>query len=264
MKRLQKHRGILLFSLIVVFAASGMGVGGTSFASEDLKQEPQVTEEHLAYAVGYPDGTIRPLEVMTREEAAVIFYRLMSEEQREAFIYTGQPFFDVGETRWSSREITALYHANILKGNPGGAFLPSKPISRAEFAAVAARFSRLEGKMAGINEAESKFPDTKGHWAEAAIDASTEEGWIRGYGDGNFRPDRTILRCEAMMLLNDALDRRVNAPGLLADAKQWPDNPAEKWYFEIVMEASNSHCCERADRPKSTEKWTKIEESPTW
>lgn len=259
MKRLQKHRGILLFSLIVVFAAAGMGVDRTSFASEGLKQEPQVTEEHLAYAAGYPDGTIRPLETITREETAVIFYRLMSEEQREALIYTDQPFSDIDETRWSSREITALYHANILKGNPGGVFLPSKPITRAEFAAVAARSGRLEGVTAG-----SKFPDAKGHWAEAEIDASTEAGWIRGFGDGTFRPDNTILRCEAMMLINDALDRRVNASGMLADARQWPDNPEEKWYFEIVMEASNSHCCERADRPKSTEKWTKIETTPAW
>jgi hypothetical protein len=118
--------------------------------------------------------------------------------------------------------------------------------------------------VAGIDEAESIFPDAKGHWAEADINASTEAGWIRGFGDGTFRPDNTILRCEAMMLINDVLDRRVNTSGLLADAKQWPDNSEEKWYFEIVMEASNSHCCERADSAKSTEKWTKMEENPAW
>ena len=58
-----------------------------------------------------------------------------------------------------------------------------------------------------------------------------------------------------MMLINDALDRRVNGAGITPEAIRWPDNPVDKWYYEIVQEASNSHKYERVNKEKSTEQW---------
>lgn len=277
MKETPKCRGLFVIGFIVVTVAlGGAPVSRTSFAAEDCFAAEDafgktnnngstnglpLGSDHFAYVIGYPDGTIKPLGAITREETAVIFYRLMPEERRNTYAGAYPPFTDVGSGRWSNEEIAALYQAGIIQGNPDGSYQPEKPVTRAEFSAIAARFARLEE----AEEAkENKFPDIENHWAEKYINLSAEKGWIKGYGDGTFRPDNLIIRCEAMMLINEVLDRRVNTAGLLEDAKQWPDNAEEKWYYEIVMEATNTHDYDRADRPKSTEKWTKIEENPVW
>ena len=233
--------------------------------------------EHFAYITGYPDGEVKPLGEISREEAAEIFYRLMMAKTggtssadtakiRNHYIAAAPPFTDVAAGRWSNDAITALYDAGTVQGYSDGSFQPSKPITRAEFAAIAARFDNLAGTEENkIPDQENKYPDIEDHWAVKYVNSAAEKGWVRAYGDLTFRPENTIRRCEAMMWVNDALNRRVNLAGLDKDAKQWPDNTKDKWYYEIVLEAGNTHDYERiADRPKSTERWTGIEGSPVW
>jgi len=252
-----KRRELLAFVLIAaVMTAGGIPSIGTGYAAEDGAALNKT--DHFAYIIGYPDGEVKPLGMVTREEAAVIFYRLMTEEKRINYYSTIQPFPDVDDKRWSGDEIATLYNAGIIRGYPDGSFMPAKPITRAEYAAIAAGFDTLEESTG------SRFPDVENHWAKKYIDPSAEKGWIRGYGDGTFRPDHFIIRCEAMMLVNEALDRRVNLAGLHEAAKQWPDNTEDKWYYEIVMEATNTHDYERADRLRSTEKWIRIRDNPVW
>lgn len=215
-------------------------------------------DDHIAYMVGYPDGEIKPLGNITREEVAVIFYRLMTEESRNAYRSTSHPFTDVEHTRWSNEAIATLYHAKIIGGNPDGSFEPSNPITRAEFASIASKFDQLV--YPGIN----RFSDIEKHWAKTYINSSAEKGWINGYADGTFRPDNIIVRCEAAKLINEVLDRRVNIEGLHEDTKHWPDNTQDKWYYEIMLEASNTHDYERADKPKSMERWIRIKPNPVW
>lgn len=261
-------RGPLAIALITVMAvAVWLPVSWTSFAESAPAMEKP---DHYAYIIGYPNQEVKPLGKITREETAVIFYRLMPEESRKAYASAGQPFYDVDSNRWSGNEIAALYNAKILQGYGDGSFRPAEPITRAEFAAMAAKFEAFNSvSKLGNTNAPGKtnmfevwegngFSDTKSHWARHLIDYAVEKGWSRVFGDGTFRPENNIIRCEAMMLVNDALDRRVNDAGLLKDAKQWPDCTADQWYYEIVLEATNSHDYERADRPKSTEKWTVI------
>jgi hypothetical protein len=257
------YRGRLLAVLIAAMvAAAGNPVNGISSAEEAGKEsgvlEIRTGAEHAAYVIGYPDGTIGPLKPVTREETAVIFYRLMQNREMELPTDRNQPFTDVDGKRWSFKEIAALYQAKILLGNPDGSFQPDRPVTRAEFAAISARFDKL------FTTEENMFPDIKDHWAEQYIISSTEKGWIKGYGDGTFRPEDNIIRCEVMMRINEALDRRVNHEGLLPDAKQWPDNTPDKWYYEIILEAATTHDYERADKPRSTEKWTKVKGNPVW
>ncbi|HML36929.1 MAG TPA: S-layer homology domain-containing protein [Bacillota bacterium] len=266
-------KGLLAVALIAVMAAAWLPVSRTSFAQTMPTQEKP---EHYAYINGYPDDEIKPLNKISREETAVIFYRLMGEGSRKEYASIGAPFSDVDGARWSGDEISALYNAGIIQGYDDGSFRPEEPITRAEFAVMAARFERFQnaeapGSTDGLVDVD-KFeaaegtgsPDTKNHWARQWIGAAVEKGWIRVFGDGTFRPENNIIRCEAMMLVNDALDRRVNGAGLLKGAKQWPDCAEDQWYYEIVLEATNSHDYERADRPKSTEKWTALRPSPTW
>lgn len=263
MKRRPKSRGFLAIALIVaLIAAVDIPIIGTSFAAVDTNvttPPPALNKtDHFAYVIGYPNNEVKPLGKITREEAAVIFYRIMTEENRKAFAATYQPFTDVDRGRWSNDEIATLCNAKIMQGNLDGSFTPDKPITRAEFAAVAARFDKLEEPK------ENKFPDIENHWAKDYINSSAEKGWIKGYGDGTFRPDHIIIRCEAMMLINEMLDRRVNIEGLHKDTKQWRDNTEDKWYYEIVLEATNTHEYERSNKPKSIEKWTQIKDNPVW
>lgn len=221
------HEGTPSVENIITFAYKAVGLNPPALNKPD----------HFAYVAGYPDGEVKPLGTITREEVAAIFYRLMTEESRRQYYSASAPFADVAAGRWSNDAIATLYNAKILRGNTDGSFEPSKPITRAEFAAITSRFDELEG---------------------------VGKSWIGTYGDGTFRPDNTIIRCEAMKMINEALDRRVDAEGLIQGTKQWPDNTSDKWYFEIVLEATNTHDYQREDRPKSTEKWTKIKDSPVW
>lgn len=264
MKGIPKSKGLLVIALIVaMITVGGIPITKTSFAASDPSSEttsPQMLSktDHFAYVVGYPDGEVKPLGAITREEAAVIFYRLMTEESRNSYASTTHPFSDVNGNRWSNKEIATLYNAKIIQGNSNGSFMPGTPITRAEFAAIAAKFDKLEDTK------ENKFPDIENHWAKDYINSSTEKGWINGYGDGTFRPDHIIIRCEAMKLINEVLDRRINIAGIHKDTKQWPDNIEDKWYYEIVLEATNTHDYERENKPKSMEKWTKIMDNPVW
>lgn len=249
--------------LIAAMAAvAGIPASGTCLEGDtgDVSGAAQIRTcaDHTAYVIGYPDGTIQPLKPVTREETAVIFYRLMQDHERELRTDGSQPFADVDDKRWSGKEIAALYQAKILRGNPDGSFQPDRPITRAEFAAIAARSQSF------LSSEDHNFSDVENHWARQYIYSSVEKGWMKGYADGTFRPDETIIRCEAMMRINEALDRRVNAAGLLPVVKQWPDLTPDKWYYEIVLEAATTHEYERADRPRSTEKWTKVKENPGW
>ncbi|HYE67388.1 MAG TPA: S-layer homology domain-containing protein, partial [Anaerovoracaceae bacterium] len=237
---------------------SGGGGGGSSKKAVTTTPAALNKVDHFAYVVGYPDGEVKPLGTITKEEVAVIFYRLMTEESRKAYSSTVQPFTDVSSDRWSSNEIATLYNAKIIQGSLDGKFMPAKPITRAEFAAIAAKFDKLEKTQ------ENKFSDISNHWAKDFINSSAEKGWISGYEDGTFRPDNSIIRCEAMKLINEVLDRRVDVAGLHKESRQWPDNTQDKWYYEIVLEATNTHDYERADKPKSIEKWTKIKNDPVW
>ncbi len=236
----------------------GGGGGGSSVPVTTITPPALNKTDHYAYVVGYPDGEVKPLGTITREEVAVIFYRLMTGDSRKQYYSSTQPFTDVAAGRWSNDEIATLYNAKIVQGNNDGTFEPSKPITRAEFAAIASKFDKLE------EVTENKFPDIENHWAKKYINSSALKGWISGYGDGTFRPDNVIIRCEAMKMINEELDRRVNTEGLCSGTQQWPDNTQDKWYYEIVLEATNTHDYQREDRPKSMEKWTKIKDNPVW
>ncbi|WP_339318730.1 MucBP domain-containing protein [Paenibacillus sp. FSL R10-2734] len=192
-------------------------------------------EQHINYIKGYPDGMIKPENFISREEIAAIFYRLLDDESRSSYMKLVSSFKDVGQTRWSSRHIATLANAGVITGYQDGTFDPGQKITRAEFAAIASRFDKLDEKK------NDMFSDIKGHWAEKYILSSANKGWIKGYQDGTFKPNQYITRAEAMAFINSVLDRKVKAEGIDEDAKQWPDNSVSKWYYADVMEATTNH-----------------------
>lgn len=209
-------------------------------------------EDHFAYVSGYTDGTVRPTNNITREEVAAIFYRLLTDVSRTVYETGVNNFSDVDSSRWSNNAISTLANAGIISGYKEGTFKPGQTITRAEFAAIASRFDTVSENVT------NPFTDTEGHWAEQLISNAADKGWVGGYPDSTFRPSNAITRAEAMTLINKVLNREVDKDGLLADAKQWPDNQEGKWYYYQVLEATNSHDYERRSADSYVENWTAI------
>ncbi|MBQ7660512.1 MAG: S-layer homology domain-containing protein [Clostridia bacterium] len=212
------------------------------------------TEDHFAYVIGYPDHTVRPLNNITREEVAMIFYRLLRDEVRESLETTDNPFPDCDKNSWSSVAISTMAKGGYIAGDTEGNFRPQSPITRAEFATIVTRFATLTAK------GDAKFSDIAGHWSEDYVLRATAAGWIAGYEDGTFKPDRYITRAEAMTLINRVLNRAVNAEGLHKDAVYWKDMNGTEWYYFAVEEATNTHAHVRqADGINET--WTALTEN---
>ena len=223
--------------------------------------EPPLAElekfDHFAYVIGYPEGDVRPLNNITREEVAMIFYRLLTDESRNQLLSDVNPFTDMDAHHlWSNRAVSTLYNAGIISGYPDGTFRPSDPITRAEFATIAAKFDDLDLGSA------SAFTDIFGHWAADYITSSENKGWIKGYPDMTFKPEQDITRAEAMTLINNVLERGVPAENIHPDAIFWPDNPSTEWYYEAVMEATNSHDYIYED--DGNELWTGMKPNKVW
>lgn len=216
------------------------------------------TTDHFAYVVGYPDGNVRPNQNITREEIGVIFFRLMKDDYRSTILRKSNSFTDVDASRWSNTGISTMANGKYIVGYEDGSFGPGRNITRAEFAAIAARFDDETP-----DSATHTFTDISGHWAEDYIARAVQRGWIAGYEDGTFRPDQNITRAEAMTIINRMLNRFVNAQGIHADAVLWPDNPKDAWFYYAVEEATNSHDYTRQSDGVN-ETWTKINPNRDW
>ncbi|MBQ9991823.1 MAG: S-layer homology domain-containing protein [Firmicutes bacterium] len=216
------------------------------------------SNKHYAYIIGYADGIVRPEDNITRAEVATIFFRLLSEEERARYMTDENQFTDVQEGMWFNRAVSTISAMGIINGYPDHTFRPGAYITRAEFAALAARFD-VNGKTTG-----DFFFDIEGHWAEDEIKTTTNNGWILGYEDKSFRPDRHITRAEAMALVNRLLQRVPETKSdLLEDMSVWNDNmDSEKWYYLAVQEATNSH--EYVRKSNGHETWTEMLKNPDW
>lgn len=214
--------------------------------------------DHFAYVIGYPDGTVHPNGQITRAEVATIFFRLLRDEVRDGAFTTSNSYSDVTYGKWYNNPISTMSALGIITGYPDGTFKPNKPITRAEFAAIAARFDETQsGKSA-------TFSDVIGHWAAKEIGIAYYNDWIKGYPDGTFKPDRNITRAEAMTLINRVLERKPESPAdLLTNMNKWTDNmDTSKWYYLDVQEATNSHGYTR--KTFNYELWRQMLPDPDW
>ena len=215
-------------------------------------------DDHYAYIVGYPDSTVRPQNGITRAEVATIFFRLLTDETRNANSTKSNSYSDVAAGAWYNHAVSTLSAMGIVKGDSHGKFNPNAPITRAEFAAIAARFDDK------ANTTAVDFSDIASHWAKNEISAAANNGWINGYTDGTFRPNNKITRAEAMTLVNRVLKRLPEtAEDLHNDMIKWSDNSdTSAWYYLAVQEATNSHYYDL--RENKHEKWSKLRETRDW
>ena len=242
---------------------SSGGGGGSSRPTVDIPDDVPTGlngDDHFAYIVGYPNGNVEPNGNITRAEVATIFFRLLTEEVRTANSTQSNSLSDVTRGQWFNHAVSTLSSMGIVKGHNDGTFAPNAPITRAEFAAIAARFDDKN------TDTSSKFTDIASHWAKNEIGIAANKGWINGYPDGTFRPNQYITRAEAMTLVNRVLNRLPeNSSDLLDSMIKWPDNSdASAWYYLAVQEATNSHAYSDKSKDDKYEKWTTIRDARDW
>ena len=214
--------------------------------------------DHYAYIKGYPNGSFKPTDTITRAEAATIFYRLLTDSTRKAYATTYNSFKDVPATAWYNTAVSTMAKLGIVNGGADGYFRPNDPITRAE---IAAMIARCDG--AYYTGTSTVFSDTYGHWAASYIARAYELGWINGYGT-TYAPDRYISRAETVAVLNRVLNR---APQYTSDLTRnyttFSDVATSAWYYLDVEEAANSHTYTRKSNA-DYETWTKLIADPSW
>ena len=213
------------------------------------------TSDHFAYVQGYPDGTVKPTGNITRAETAAILFRLMDDASRKTYYSTKSGFRDVASGSWYNTYVATLNNAGVITDSSNGYFRPNEAITRAELAAMLAKFSETTGAANYFNDVSAKY------WAANAIAICAKLGWITGYPDGSFRPDRNVTRAELMAMINRATGRAPkSADAFLPGMKTWSDNTGDKWYYLDVQEATNSH----SYTVKGSETWTALTSDPNW
>lgn len=220
------------------------------------KNTPKLnTADHFAYVQGYPDGTVKPAGNITRAETAAILFRLMDEGSRKTYYSTTSGFRDVASGSWYNTYVATLNNAGVITDSSNGYFRPNEAITRAELAAMLAKFSETTGAANYFNDVSARY------WAANAIAICAKLGWINGYPDGTFRPDKNVTRAELMAMINRATGRAPkSADAFLPGMKTWIDNTADKWYYLDVQEATNSH----SYTVKGSETWTALTSDPNW
>lgn len=220
------------------------------------KNTPKLnTADHFAYVQGYPDGTVKPAGNITRAETAAILFRLMDDASRKTYYSTKSGFRDVASGSWYNTYVATLNNAGVITDSSNGYFRPNEAITRAELAAMLAKFSETTGAANYFNDVSAKY------WAANAIAICAKLGWITGYPDGTFRPDRNVTRAELMAMINRATGRAPkSADAFLPGMKTWIDNTSDKWYYLDVQEATNSH----SYTVKGSETWTALTSAPNW
>ena len=225
-------------------------------------QRPQLnTADHYAYVMGYPDGTVRPEDSITRAEVATIFFRLLTDESRAKYWTSENSFSDVKAGEWYNNAISTLANAGIVNGYADGTFRPDAPITRGEMAKIVAQFATLD-------TTSDIFSDISGHWSEAYINLAAGNGWINGYPDGSFKPEQSITRAETMTMINRVLNRVPADASRLLPVEQmvtFPDCAPDAWYYVNVQEATNSHTYERKKTEKNgDENWIGRRDNKDW
>jgi arabinogalactan endo-1,4-beta-galactosidase len=200
------------------------GGGGTASAAQP--------NEHHGYFRGYPDGTFRPDQAVTRAEVAAVLARIHEGAAGTGSAVSAAPgYTDRKAFGWAESAILDASASGLLSGYADGSFRPNRPMTRAELAEIVVRYRQLSGT------ATASFADTSGHWAEPSIALAEQAGILKGYADGRLRPDQPVTRAELAALVNRMLQRGP----LYGSPQTWSDVPASYWAYADIAEATVEH-----------------------
>ena len=203
------------------------------------------TNDHYSYLIGYSDGTVRPNGKITRAEVAMIFFRLLDDDTRAKYWSSENNFSDVSADKWYNNAVSTLSRMGVIGGYADGTFRPDAPISRAEFAKIAVSFTQNNGSAVYNYFTDVKTTD----WFAPYVTAAKDAGLIEGYSDGSFKPESKITRAEACAIVNRTLGRKPSKAHMkISDRIDWPDVQTTDWFYEAIMEATNSHTYQMGKR----------------
>lgn len=196
-----------------------------------------IKDLHHAYLIGYPDNTFHPEDNMTRAEVTAMFARLLAKKPGNENLPTKLTDIQAGD--WYYRAVAYMEDKGLVVGYPDGSFQPNRPISRAEFAALASRFEQL-------TEADSvEFTDlSRDHWAYPVIASAARKGWVSGYPDNSFQPEKAITRAEVTAVTNRMLNRHADVAFIdrrKDDLLLLSDVHPGYWAYGDIHEAVNGH-----------------------
>ena len=153
------------------------------------------------YVSGYPDGTFKPMQSVTRAEFASMIAKAMGYDSDPD---AGSAYPDVADDHWAKAAINFCAQNDIINGYDDGTFQPNKAITRQEAAAILNKAFELSVKY-GVST--DLFPDNSSiaAWASDHVYAAKASGLMKGYEeDGTFRPNNQITRAEAASILMNA------------------------------------------------------------
>ena len=246
----------LTIEVVYVKKSTGGGSGTIDSPNKPTTKAPALTlntDDHFAFINGYPDGSVQPEGNVTRAETAAILYRIMGDACQSYYKTNSSSYSDVARGDWYNTYVATLENAGVIVDTrTNGKFRPNDAITRAELASMIAQFAGLESASAAkFNDVGSRY------WAAEEIAIAAKMGWINGYPDGSFRPDRNVTRAELMAMVNRALGRTPkSADDLLSGMKTWRDNAnVNAWYYLDVQEATNDHTYTKSG---THETWKKL------
>lgn len=198
-------------------------------------------------------GSLTDSGLLDVSTAAQLLYELMTEQAHKQYDRSDNDFSDVPAGQWYTVAVSTLANVGAITGCGDGTFQPGKAITRAEFVTI----------LAGIyGENTSKgmpFSDVGRSWYYDAVATAYANGWVSGYTDGTFRPNQTITRAEAVVILNSVLGRSCDLTYVQANAQaalHFTDITPGAWYYADVIEASVAHTYTKQD--DGTERWTAL------
>lgn len=206
----------------------------TFYYTRSPKRTPSPAPVYEPYITGYSNGTFHPQDPIKRSACAAMLYRMMQQAGADSTSgVRGREFTDVPAKAWYHDAVYALAAKGITGGYSDGTFRPEKAVTRAEFIVLALRFAGTP-----IEAGTRQFSDVPtSYWAADYIQTAVKNGFISGYSDGSFRPDRQITRAAAVTILNriSGRDRCVPAD----NARSFSDVPSDFWAYQAIMLAAN-------------------------
>lgn len=196
------------------------------------RTEAVLKQGHPPYMEGYPNSSFQPDRTLTRAQAAQVVYRLIENPD------AGQGscgYTDVAQDAWYAPCVRALCALGLF--DDGAKFRPDEPCTRAEFVDLFYRLAPTEADPA-------QFPDVPAdHWASAQISSAVAQGWLSGYPDGRFQPDKALTRAEACTMINRICRRSGDSAqaGRLLQLGLFSDVRSSHWAAAAIVEAAVAH-----------------------
>lgn len=194
-----KKKVALLLITCMVLSSLGLTFGANA---SDIKDHwaKGIIETWISngFISGYPDGSFRPNNSITRAEFMVLVNKAFGFTERAEISYK-----DVSESQWYYNTVARATAAGYMGGYPDGSMKPNHPISRQEVSVVLSKLTNMLQNPSAINSFTDASDIT--NWAKGYVGATAAKGYMRGYPDGSFKPTNNITRAEAVATLNKAL-----------------------------------------------------------